>query len=115
MSRHIIGTFERMLILRTIFRDEAIEDGFHVHTNLRVCILIDAQSATGMLAEYADDASLRQLRQLTHYLTCHQMKAARLGDETYFYLLYHRSILINNPNNEGKITNNRAKMSTFVR
>ena len=43
-----------------------------------VCILVDAQTTTRMLAEYIDDASLWQLGQLTHNLTRHQMETARL-------------------------------------
>ena len=52
MSGHIIGTFQGMLILWAVLRNQSVEDGFHIHTNIWICILIDAQSATGMLAEY---------------------------------------------------------------
>ena len=41
-------------------------------------IYIDAQSATRMLAEYVDNARLRQLGQLTQNLTGYQMESTRL-------------------------------------
>ena len=94
MSWHVISTLQGMLILWTIdfvflchdsairastmalaapsaLRDKTIEYGFHVNTHIRICILIDAQSAARMFTEYVDDTRLRQLGQLTHYLTGH--------------------------------------------
>ena len=59
VSRHIVGTFQRMLILRTILRNQAVEDSFHIHANIRVAVLVDAQSATGVLREDVHDARLR--------------------------------------------------------
>ena len=64
MSWHIVSTFQSMLVLWTILGNEAVEYGFHIYPHIRVCILIDAQSATRMLAEYIDDTRLRQLGQL---------------------------------------------------
>ena len=76
-----------------------VEDGFHIHTNIWICIFIDAQSTartcslclqrTGMLAEYIDDTRLRQLGQLTQNLTRHQVEASAFWLQDYFYLLYH--------------------------
>ena len=54
-----------LLSLIRHFGDETVENGFHIHTDIRVCILVDAQSATRMLAENVDDARLRQLGKLT--------------------------------------------------
>ena len=79
MSWHVISTLQRMLIFRAILRNKTIEYGFHVNTNIRVCILIDAQSATCMFTEYVNNTCLRQLGQLTQNLTGHQMESARLG------------------------------------
>ena len=45
MSRHIVCTFQGMLILWTILWNQSVEDGFHIHTDIRICILINAQSA----------------------------------------------------------------------
>ena len=101
MSGHVISTLQGMLIFGSIdfvflchdsafqaslmalaapsvLWNEPIENGFHINTNIGICILIDAQSATRMLAEYIDDARLRQLGQLAQYLTGHQMESARL-------------------------------------
>ena len=68
---------------------EAIEDGFHIDANIRVAVLVDAQSATGMFREDGHDARLRQFRQLTHYLARHQMEATTFRLQGYFNLLYH--------------------------
>jgi hypothetical protein len=83
MSWHIISPLQRMFIFWTVLWDKTkvstirpVEYGFHVYPNIGVCILIDAQSATRMLAEYVDDTSLRQLGQLTYYLASHQMEAS---------------------------------------
>ena len=86
---HIVCTFQRMLVLRTILRHEAIEDGFHIDANIRITVLVDAQSATGMLREDVHDACLREFWQLAHYLACHQMEAATFRLQGYFNLLYH--------------------------
>ena len=59
MSRHIIGTFQGMLIVGLILRNQAIEDGFHVNPHVRITVLIDAQSATRMFREDIHDTSLR--------------------------------------------------------
>ena len=79
MSGHVISTLQCMLIFGSILWNKPIENGFHINTNIGGSILIDAQSATRMLAEYIDNACLRQLGQLTHYLSSHQMKPARLS------------------------------------
>jgi hypothetical protein len=68
-----------MLVLGTILWNQSIENGLHIQTNIWICILIDAQSTTRMLAEYIHDARLRQLWQLTQNLIGHQMESARLG------------------------------------
>ena len=89
VSRHIVGTFQRMLILRTIFGHEAVEDGFHIHANIGIAVLVDAQSAAGVLREDVHDARLRQFRQLAHYLARHQMESTTFRLQGYFNLLYH--------------------------
>ena len=42
-----------MLILWTILRNQSVEDGFHIHTNIRIRILVDTQIAAfrKMIAE----------------------------------------------------------------
>ena len=66
-----------------------VEDGCHVVAHVGVGILVDAQSATGVLAKDVDDARLGKRGQLPHDLVRHQMEATRLGMERNFYLLYH--------------------------
>ena len=87
MSRHIVSTFQGVLILWTILRNQSVEDGFHIDANIRVAVLVDAQSATGMFREDGHDARLRQFRQLTHYLARHQMEASVFRLQDYLYLL----------------------------
>ena len=62
-----------MFIFWSVLRNKTVKYGFHIHSNIGVCILIDAQTATRMLAEYIDDARLRQLGQLAQYLIGHQI------------------------------------------
>jgi predicted DNA-binding protein (MmcQ/YjbR family) len=56
---HIVCTFQRMLVLRTVLWNQAIEDGFHINPHVWITVLIDAQSATRMLREDVHDARLR--------------------------------------------------------
>ena len=122
MGWHIISTLQRMFVLRTVltlsnsyslgrvdasitllslvrhFRHETVENRFHIHTNIRVAILVDAQSATGVLREDVHDARLRQFRQLAQYLARHQMEAATFRLQGYFYLLYHNGCKGTNKN-----------------
>ena len=72
---------------------DSVEDGFHIHTNIRISIFIDAQSATGMLREDVHDTSLRQFRQLALNLTRHQVEASVFRLQDYLYLLYHITYL----------------------
>ena len=58
MSRHIVQSFEGVLIVRTAFGYQSVEDGLHIDTHIRVAVLVDAESATGVLGEYVDDACL---------------------------------------------------------
>lgn len=60
VSRHIVGTLQRMLILRTVLRNQTVENRFHIHANIRIAVLVDAQSAAGVLREDVHDARLRK-------------------------------------------------------
>ena len=76
MRWHIIGTLQSMLIVGLILWNYMIEDGFHINPHVWITVLIDAQSTTRMLRKNVDDTCLRQLWQLTKYLTRHQVKAS---------------------------------------
>ena len=89
VSRHVIGALQGMLILWTVLRNQTVEDGLHIHTNIRICILIDAQSATGMLRENVQDTNLRQFWQLAHDFTRHQVETSAFRFQYDLYLLYH--------------------------
>ena len=64
MSRHVVQSFEGMLIVGTAFGYQAVEDGLHIDTHIGVAVLVDAESATGVLGEDVHDAGLRERRQL---------------------------------------------------
>ena len=89
MGWHVIGSFQCVFVLWSVLRHQTVENGFHIHTHIRVCVLVDAKSATRMLAEYVDDACLRQLGQLTQYLARYQMETTGFGFKRYLSLLYH--------------------------
>ena len=89
MSRHIVSPLQRMLVLRAVLRNQTVEDGFHIHANIRITVLVDAQSTTGVLRKDVHDAGLRKFRQLAHNLARHQMEAATFRLQGYFNLLYH--------------------------
>ena len=95
MGGHIVDSLQGVLILTAVLRNKPVENGFHIQTHIRVSIFVDSESATGMLAENMDDASLWQLGQLAHYLASHQMKASRLWTKSYLYLLNHLSVGLN--------------------
>ncbi len=78
-----------MLILRSIFWNKTVEDGFHINPYVWIRIFIDAQSAARMLAEDVDDADSWQPWQLTYYFARHQMKAPWFGSQRNLSLLYH--------------------------
>ena len=61
VGRHIISTLQRMLVLRAVLRNQTVEDSLHIDANIRITILVDAQSATSVLREDVHDARLRQL------------------------------------------------------
>lgn len=65
VCRHVVRTFESVLVVWTVFRHEAVEDGLHVEPYVGITVLVDGQSAAGVLAEDIDEPGLRQLWQLT--------------------------------------------------
>ena len=79
MSRHVVGTFQRVFLFRSVLGNQSIENGLHVHAHIRVAVLVDAESATRMLREDIDDASFREHRQLSQNLIRHQVESPRSG------------------------------------
>ena len=104
MGRHIVGTLQCMFIFRTILRHETVEDGLHIHANIGIAVLVDAQSAAGVLREDVHNACLRQLRQLAHYLARHQMEATTFRLQGYFNLLYQNGCKGTNKNRYEEIS-----------
>ena len=54
MCRHIVQAFKGVLVVGTTFWYEAVEDGFHICTDIGVAVLVDAKSATRVLGEDVD-------------------------------------------------------------
>lgn len=90
MGRHIVGAFERVLIIRLIFRHEMIHDALHVAPNVGVGIFIYRQTARGVFHKNVEQAALRQrLRQVAENLRRHQMATASFSGQPEFHLSYH--------------------------
>ena len=87
-----------MLVLRAVFRNQTVEDSLHIDANIWVAVLVDAQSAAGVLREDVHDACLREFWQLAHYLARHQVEAATFRLQGYFNLLYHNGCKGTNKN-----------------
>lgn len=77
VRRHVVVTFEGVLIVRLALFHQAVEDAVHVVTDIRVSILVYAQSATGMLDEQMQDSHFWQCRKVLQYLTRYEMEAAK--------------------------------------
>ncbi len=45
MGRHIVSALHCMVVIRLVFRDNPVEYLVHISTNIRVCVLVDCQSA----------------------------------------------------------------------
>ena len=89
MGWHIIAALHCMFVSRQIFGYQTIEDCFHIGAHIRVAVLIDGQSATGMLAKEVQNASLGKRRQLAHNVSSDKMEAPRKGTKSDFNLLNH--------------------------
>ena len=93
VGRHIVSTLQCMFVLRTVLWNQAIKDGFHIHANIWIAVLVDTQSAAGMFREDVHNARLWQFGQLAHYLARYQMESTTLWVQSNLYLLYHYSFL----------------------
>ena len=56
VCRHIVQAFEGMLVVGTAFGNQAVEDGLHIGTHIGVAVLVDGETATGVLGEDVDEA-----------------------------------------------------------
>ncbi len=104
VGRHIVCTFQRMLVLWTVLRNQAVEDGFHIHANIGIAVFVDTQSTAGVLREDVYNARLWQFWQLAQYFARHQMKTATFRLQGYFYLQYHNGCKDTNKNRYEEIS-----------
>src|SRR5574344_1000026 len=89
MGGHVITTFKDMVIIRLVFMHQLVKYTFHVITNVRIAILIYAESTTGVFNEKIENTCFWKLWQVGHYLVCDEMKSTAHGGENKFCLLYH--------------------------
>ena len=89
MGGHVVPSFQRMVVPGFPFAHQVIENLFHVAPYVRVTVLVDGQSGTGMLDEEVEQSGFGQCRQVVQHLVRHQMKAAGAWPEGKSRLLYH--------------------------
>ena len=94
MGGHVVPAFQRMVVPGLPFTHQVIENFFHVAPYVRVTVLVDRQSGTGMLDEEVEQSGLGQCRQVAQHLVRHQMKAAGARPEGESGLLYHKRLYL---------------------
>lgn len=90
MGGHIVAALQDVLVGGKVFGCQTIEDGFHVGADIRVTVLVDGQSAAGVLAEEVQQPSLGERGQLPHDVARDEMEAPRKGTKGNFLLLNHK-------------------------
>ena len=75
VSWHIIGPLKGVSVVRHILRHEPVVNRLHIPSYVRVPVLTNTQSTTGMLYEEVEQSRLRQLWQMPEYLIGYQMES----------------------------------------
>ncbi len=77
MGRHIIRSFLRVGVVRSIFRGNPIEVAFEIFPHTWICIFVNGERGRSMLYEYVQNAcfQLRQERAVLHNMTGNDMVA----------------------------------------
>ena len=89
MCRHVVVAFEGVGVIRLAFGHNAVEDTLHVSAHIRVGVLIDGESAAGVLHEEVEQPFARQGRKLTYYFIGYEVEATSARLQGYFNLFYH--------------------------
>lgn len=89
MRRHVVVAFEGVGVIRLAFGHNAVEDALHVGAHIRVGVLIDGESAAGVLHEEVEQPFARQGRKLTYYFIGYEVEATSVRLQCYFNLFYH--------------------------
>ena len=56
MSRHVVWTFVRVPVQRTVLRDKRIQEAAHVSPDFRFHALVDGKTGRGVQQEQVGDA-----------------------------------------------------------
>lgn len=97
VGRHVIGTFEGVLVVGSIFRHHLVKLTFEINPHGGVSIFVDRKAGGSMLNENMKHAGLYlpQLRKLVQYFRGDEVKAPGVWFEQYFPLIKcHWLILI---------------------
>lgn len=89
VCRHVVVAFEGVGVIRLTFRHNAVEDALHVGAHIRVGVLIDGESAAGVLYKEVEQPFARQGRKLTYYFIGYEVEATAARLQCYFNLFYH--------------------------
>lgn len=89
VCRHVVITFKCVGVIRLTFGHNAVEDALHVGAHIRVGVLIDGESAAGVLHEEVEQPFARQGRKLTYYFVGYEVEATAARLQCYFNLFYH--------------------------
>ena len=77
MGRHVVGTFEDMIVIRLVFFDETVVYFGHVGTHIRVGVFVDGERTTRVFDKQVQQTGLRQRRKLFRNLPCDEVKTPR--------------------------------------
>lgn len=89
VCRHVVVSFECVGVIRLTFGHNAVEDALHVGAHIGVGVLIDGESAAGVLHEEVEQPFARQGRKLTYYFVGYEVEATSARLQSYFNLFYH--------------------------
>lgn len=89
VCRHVVIAFKCVGVIRLTFGHNAVEDALHVGAHIRVGVLIDGESAAGVLYEEVEQPFARQGRKLTYYFVGYEVEATSARLQCYFNLFYH--------------------------
>ena len=89
VCRHVVVAFEGVGVIRLTFGHNAVEDALHVGAHIRIGVLIDGESAAGVLHKEVEQPFARQGRKLTYYFIGYEVEATSARLQGYFNLFYH--------------------------
>ena len=92
MRRHVIGPFERMLVIRCALRHQFVEAGSEIAAHRGIGILIESETGRRMLNEQVQQAHYGQFGKRGLDMVGYQVEAAGIRRQMEGHLLPGRSI-----------------------